>query len=36
MVGLLQKGKIDGNYHKVVLKDPRGGWAGVRGRMGWW
>ena len=32
----LQKERIDGNYHKAVIEDPGGGWAGVRGRMGWW
>ena len=36
MAGLLQKERMDGSYHKAVLEDPRGRWAGVRGRMGWW
>ena len=36
MAGLIQKERIDGNYHMVVLEDPGGDWEGVRGRMGWW
>ena len=36
MAGSFQKKRIDDNYHKAVLEDPRGGWAGVSGRMGWW
>ena len=31
-----RKERIDDNYYKAVIEDPGGGWAGVRGRMGWW